>query len=412
MTLSKFDIEYNKWLRQLDVEEDDAVWNGIQDELDFIETWDHIAGQLDKIKPPKARVIPMKFLKYIAAAAAVILLMVLPVKNLVEQVIQPDIVAEQNNEGDQQIKIIRDEEPPLRKVETNTDLANGAETKVTPVDPSFQESFNFLSAAHLNGLVESKDFEETVFTSEKFVFEKIKIPSFDVDNLLASNVDMLQNWSGKHNARFSGPDDASGAAFRIVELGLVYGLKNTWLLNYETFNGLDPDRLGNTRFTFHHDIGASSMLEFNNQHLVGLEFFWKSEAGQNYQQYINASFVERNIQLDYRKVQAFYIYPQAKFPGQVLLGGYVARLTLAEEQQGIAVISVDNSYRKLDYGLVAGYQFNVSFRNNINIHPGFRVNYNLVNIFEGDDITPGRFKKTRNLSASFNISFSYRFPNE
>lgn len=411
MTKSKFDIEYNKWLRQLDVEVDDAIWNGIQDELDFIETWDNISAELDKVKPKKARVIPMQFLRVIAAAAAILLLMVLPVRYIIEQVTRPDVVAEQIMEQEQQADGLPGEESPVINGERDERDANYFEVDVPFVDPPSQNPFTDFPGPDLAASIERNELEDSVSINEKMVFEKITPRSFNVDNLLASNADMLENKSGKPSTFLTWSEKSSGAAFRVVELGLVYGYKNTWLLNHETFNGLDPARMGNTLLTFHYDLGASTKVEFNNQHLVGLEFFWKSEAGQNYQQYINASFVERRIHLDYRKFQAFYIFPQTRIPGQLLLGGYIAKLTLAEEQQENALFRVDDSYRNLDYGLMAGYQLQVSLGNSFNLHPGFRVNYNLLNIFEGDDITPARFKKTRNLAASFNVSLSYRFSN-
>lgn len=411
MTKSKFDIEYNKWLRQLDVEVDDAIWNGIQDELDFLETWDNISAQLDKVKPKKARVIPMQFLRVIAAAAAILLLMFLPVRYIIEQVTRPDVVAEENQKVEPQGDRIQDEESSVIVEETEKSYANNAGIDVSAVIPPSKNLSTYFPGSGLAASIVSKGMGDMVSINEKMVFEKIPPRSFNVDDLLASHTDMLKNKSGEPGSFLSGSKKSSGAAFRVVELGLVYGYKNTWLLNHETFNGLDPGRMGNTLLTFHQDIGASSMVEINNRHLVGLEFFWKSEAGQDYQQYINASFVERRINLDYRKFQAFYVYPQTRIPGQLLLGGYIAKLTLAEEQQDNALFRVDENYRNLDYGLMAGYQLNVPLGNSLNLHPGFRVNYNLLNIFEGDDITPARFKKTRNLTASFNVSLSYRFSN-
>ena len=60
MTSDKFDIDYNKWLRQVEVGEDDSVWNEIQDELDLIETWDNISAHLDVVAPQKSRTVFMK----------------------------------------------------------------------------------------------------------------------------------------------------------------------------------------------------------------------------------------------------------------------------------------------------------------------------------------------------------------
>lgn len=408
----KFDIEYIKWLRQVDVEEDNAVWEEIQYELDFIETWDNISVRLDEVKPQKGKVIQMKYVKSVAAAAAFILLMLLPVKYFNEQAVQPSIISEQQNSGvNPQEEFISDEASPLRKEKADMDLAKMAEIEAPPVIRNLKKPSAHLADSDPTALAEDKDFEDSVFNDEQMVFDKIQSRSFDADSLIASNNPPAANFPEKQTSVVSESGKASGVSLRVVDLGLLYGYKNTWLLNYETLNGLNPRKLGRTIPAFHQDIGASSTLEFNDQHLFGLEFFWKSETGQNYQQYINANFVDRQINLNYRKFQAFYIRDNNKIPGQVLLGGYIAKLTLAREMQGNTMFSVNDNYHNLDYGLLAGYQLNIALRNKIIIKPGIRVNYNLMNIFEGDDVIPAYLKKTRKLAASFNTFLSYRFSN-
>ncbi|PKP36275.1 MAG: hypothetical protein CVT98_08445, partial [Bacteroidetes bacterium HGW-Bacteroidetes-15] len=113
MTRSKFDIEYNKWLQQVDVEEGDNVWNEIQDELDFMETWDNISAKLDEVKPQKGRVVPMRFLKLLAATAAILLIMFLPVRYIIDQANQPTNISELSNEEDKTKEITSAEPTPL-----------------------------------------------------------------------------------------------------------------------------------------------------------------------------------------------------------------------------------------------------------------------------------------------------------
>jgi len=137
----------------------------------------------------------------------------------------------------------------------------------------------------------------------------------------------------------------------------------------------------------------------------------KSEAGQNYEQYINASYLRKNIQLDYSKLQGYYIWYRGRIPGQLLTGGYLARLNLGEENKGDEIITVSDNYSNYDYGLMVGYQLTIFLQDKIIVRPGFRLSYNLVNVFRGDELTPGYLKDTRNFAAGFKISLSYRFSN-
>lgn len=407
MTKSRFDIEYNKWLRQIDVGEDDSVWNEIQDELDFIETWENISVKLDEIKPRNVSGVPMKYLK-VLAAAAIILIMFLPVRYFIKQANKPTIISELSKEAVEKEELISDDTSPQGAIKEEVEVDNRIVTEFPPGNSSFEKSLASSSSDELTPIIESKDSEGTVYITEVFDVHKIQNLPFDANTLTGSNDAISTNLIDTEFNNISEPTKSSGISFRVVDLGLVYGFKNTWLLNHETRNGLKSGKLGATLPTFHQDNGVSSTLEFNNQYLFGLEFLWKSEVGQNYEQYINASYVEKNIILDYLKVQAFYLWNNNRIPGQAIMGGYVARLGMAEKQQAGTIISIDDSYSDLDYGLLAGYQFNIALKNSINIKPSIRVSYNLVNIFEGDEITPSYFKTTKNLAVSFNISLSYR----
>lgn len=408
MTRSKFDIEYNKWLQQVDVEEGDNVWNEIQDELDFMETWDNISAKLDEVKPQKGRVVPMRFLKLLAATAAILLIMFLPVRYIIDQANQPTNISELSNEGEKTEETISDETALNKTAKDEDKLVTREVTKLPPENKLNEKSLASSASIELIPIIDSKDYESTAYSNEEIDLSKIQILPFDANTLLASNDAIPPLPSETEFKAISEPSKSSGISFRVVDIGLVYGYKNTWLLNNETRNGLNPSKLGSTLPTFHQDIGVSSAFEVNNRHLFGLEFLWKSEAGQDYQQYLNANYVEKKINLDYLKLQAFYLWENRRIPGQAIVGGYFAKLTMAEEQQAKTSFNVDNRYCDLDYGLLAGYQFNIALKNRIIIKPGVRVSYNLVNIFEGDAITPSHFKRTKNLAASFNISLSYR----
>ncbi len=420
MTKSKFDIEYSKWIQQVDVEGEDAVWNKIQDELDFIETWDNISGKLDEIKPQKGKLVPMNYLKKIAAIAAILLLVFLPVRHFLRQVNQPTVISELAIEEDER-KITTSNKPaPTTTIQEETEGEENTEVaqEVQPVakgeyleEPISSPTYNGSTTA----IMEGKSTEGIVSPDKMLIFEGVQIQLFKSDDLLAGSDDLFVPDLFDTEYQFIPEPDISSnlslskSFLKIVDVGLVYGYKNTWLINYETRNSLNPSKLGNIQPTFRQDIGISSTLELNKRHQFGLEFYWKSESGQNYQQYLNASFVNKNINLDYLKLQAYYCLENRRFPGQIILGGYVAGLTMAEEQIAGTTLSVNDFYNDLDYGLLAGYQANIPVTKNIIFKPGIRLNYNLVNIFKGDNIIPGNFKDTRNHAASFNLSFSYRF---
>jgi len=409
VTKSRFDIEYNKWLQQINVEEGDNVWNEIENELDFIETWDNISAKLDEVKPQKGKIVPIQFLKLLAASAAILLILFFPIRYfMLNERKQPNI-SEFKGENDineettypQIIPLnIDDEENFIQLEETEIPIEN----KLSKL-PSKASLVNESESQLIN-----KDYEFNKTSSERVYIEKIKTIAFNAYDLIANN-ESINHYT--LNSRFKPSHNTSGEkvkSIRIAQVGLVYGYKNTWLLNHETTNALYPQKLGRVLPTFHQDFGVTSTLVINNRHSFDMEFLWKSEAGQDYKQYINASYTQRNINLDYLKFQAFYLWDiNKRIPGQIIVGGYFARLRMAIEQQDNVRLNVYENYCDLDYGILSGYQFNVPLGKRVILKPSLRFSYNLLNIFEGDDITPSYFKRTKNFSAGFNISLSYRF---
>ncbi len=422
MNKSRFDIEYKKWLEQVDVGEEDSVWNEIQDELDFIETWDNISAKLDEIKPQKGRLIPMNYLKKLVAAAAILLLVFLPVRHFLREANQPPVISERTNEPEEEETTSSNKPSTIAAIQEDVDEPGLTEPAQMTEDISVSSGENGVNQATATPSSTGettgrklRSTEEMILLHKMIPFEGSKNLSFFSHNLLPKGDGFVRpNLKETAFPFITEPDkslnlSASQSFLKIVDVGLIYGYKNTWLLNYETRNSLDPTKLGNVRPTFRQDIGIASTLELKNRYKIGMEFFLKSESGQNYQQYFNASFVEKNINLGYLKLQTFYCWENMRFPGQILVGGYVARLTMAEEQIAETKIQVNDRYSDLDYGLLAGYQANIPITKNMVFKPGIRLNYNLVNIFEGDNVIPGNFKNTRNLSTSLNIALSYRF---
>ena len=413
MSINKFNIEYLKWLQQLDVEEDDSVWEEIQNELDFIETWDYISRELDKINPPVRKLVIKPYIKIAAAAAAAILLILVSVNYFREQINQPLIHTKITKSGEKLIEKEISTTPEINKEKlTLTEdlvqkeiLTSVPATPATPATISGQKSSGYFSEVKSVAFSENKDNFERF---EEYGITEIQNQQFRIKDLFVSDPGDLSLKPITHDLPVAKSGRKSEPFLHLADVGVFYSYKNTWLLNYETKNGLNPKKLGNTLLTFHQDIGILSTIAIKDQHFIGLEFLWRSGTGQKYQQYINASYVDRSIKLDYLKLQAYYIWDHRSIPGQIIIGGYTAKLNMAEDTQGEVTFNVSDKYRNSDYGLLLGYQFDLPLNNRISISPGFRVNCDFINIYEENGWAFNPFKKTNNLAACINISISYR----
>jgi hypothetical protein len=464
MSRSKFDIDYYNWLRRVEVTEADSVWEDIQYELDFADTWKSISKELDRVAPVSSGSLQGSLIKTAVIAATMFLLLFIPTKRLDDPGVGHDLItlsdapSAGNMDASPGVKIPYEQSPP--QYESSPEM--GTETVQTdaPVKKSIAETTGKPAVEKYPVKIAAAD-DHTKKTgtgiaaesSEKATpavsldddnrgekpdieilpesahpetpterLEKLVPDNFVMQPALVFNNINNREWISDINRGINVNESSLPFSFapesynasrtrstlKLMDLGIIYSYKNTWLINYETLNGLNPEKLGNTLPTFHKDIGVSSTFLIKERHFIGLDLIIKSEAGQNYQQYINASYLRRNIQLNYSKLQGYYLWNRGRIPGQLLTGAYLARLNLGEESRGEEIITISDNYSNYDYGLMVGYQLTIFLQNRIIVRPGFRLNYNLINIFQGDELTPGYLKDTRNVAAGFKISLAYR----
>ncbi|MFO7923077.1 MAG: hypothetical protein R6U58_05230 [Bacteroidales bacterium] len=407
MSKDRFNIWYNKWLGRIDEEADESLWNEIEDELDFHETWENIAGRLDKIDRSVKPVTKRKsYLKEIIGIAASILLILATAKYISdkshEMSVSADNIALTGRHTDQKVKAISDN--ALRQAGSGI---MGAGISGRRANPEF-----FLTEREFDRQEAGRTRMDNRIMARTGLAEKQPLTVYSFDN---KRLEMtLADHSGYSPVQNKLPDNISESDGRrnligFKDAGIVFGYKNTWLLNHETYNGLNPSKLNSALPTYRQEIGAATTMVIKQRTAIGMEFFWRSEIGQKYQQYVNASYIDRNINLDYLKFQAFYLWDPARVPGEVLLGGYYSILKTGKETRGEDSFNIRQNYSDTDYGFLLGYQLKINVQGSLVVKPGVRFNYNIRNIFEGDNIVPSHLKKTNSFSAGFNISLFYNF---
>lgn len=422
MNRSKFDTDYYNWLRKVEVTEADSVWEDIQYELDFADTWKNISNELDRVAPVGSGSLKGSLIKTAVITTTMLFFLLVPTKRLDD----PGVRHDQNTFSNAPLTGNTDVSPSINmpdgqnttQYESPFEMVTeqgGVETvqKDALVEKSTAETTGKPAIEHQPVNIIATDIPSEKSGSGNFVRQ----PALVFNNINNRKfISDINPW-GKINGSFlpfnyateSYRSGRTRSTLKLMDLGIIYSYKNTWLINYETLNGLNPEKLGNTLPTFHKDIGVSTTLLLMERHFIGLDLMIKSEAGQNYEQYINASYLRRNIQLNYSKLQGYYIWNRGRIPGQLLTGGYLAMLNLGEERRGEEIITISDNYSNYDYGLMLGYQLSIFLQDKLIVRPGLRLNYNLVNIFRGDELTPGYLKDTRNVAAGFEISVSYRF---
>ncbi len=200
-------------------------------------------------------------------------------------------------------------------------------------------------------------------------------------------------------------------------LGLSSAVKNTWMFNSETFDGLNRLNHNRTGIRIYPDLGISMQYLFSPRWGIESDIFFASVTGQLYNQYIHGKYTERNISLRYFQTELLASYTGKTFlfrqsnPMRLksMAGIYSSRLYNARETIGNQQLDVRDSYQNMDFGLIAGQHVDFTVGENFIISPGFRVKWGLSDIYTGSPQGFSSLSNTHNRSFEFRLNVYYRF---
>ena len=100
---------------------------------------------------------------------------------------------------------------------------------------------------------------------------------------------------------------------------------------------------------------------------------------------------------------------QKRRSSNLMAGPYLGLLTSAEETIGENTLDKSETYTHYDYGMVLGYEYEIFPWESISIASGLRIKYGFKNIYRGEGIIPGSFRRTNTGSIDLNIAVKYYF---
>lgn len=198
--------------------------------------------------------------------------------------------------------------------------------------------------------------------------------------------------------------------------GLITTFKNTWLLTRETFNGLRSESLNTTEFVVFPDAGLSLGYGFTEKWSAQAEAFLYSSTGQEYRDYIFGRYARKKIVLRYSTL-AFRTKYNISGKGNTTnrssfsfnAGGYLSFLHNADQVINDEVSKIKSDYKRFDYGITLGGEFELHLNEYFSIAPGLNLTLGLSNIYKGNANNPGNPRRTHNGNAAFQLSFYYHF---
>jgi hypothetical protein len=416
----------------LNQEELDEIWEEISTEMDIGEVWNNISSDLDTVMPvDSGSGIIFKSI----AVVLIILIGMIPVKKAIldSGISQPDILIK-NKQNEQPAELIAknkpgdsnkgeqvkgDISPALRSSLDKSEVGNKptpAErnrtslTQGTPIPVSNVVDSKVLSASEMadSNLVVSRD---------KIPIEKSNIPpALFPDDL--KKIKLLSK-TDFDSLKINDNSSTAGSSLPLIDrgrisIGLITLFKNTWLLNYETLDGLKSESLKSTEIVFFPDVGLSLSYSLNKTWLLQADGFFSSNTGQEYLDYIYGHYLRKKITLNYSTID---LSVKHKFTGSgnfiprssinVLAGGYMSFLHYAYQKINKDLENIGSQYGKFDFGVRLGGEFELQIFDQLSIAPGVFLSIGIPNIYKGNSNIPGYLRRTHNGSAEFHLAFYF-----
>lgn len=418
---------------QLDI---DAAWDGIHESLDLDDVWLNVEAELPHAAPVVTKPAQIHFPRFLWVAAALVLFTLttpLPdnipavqepipgqanVKTETKVIAEPGMQTAGNNDREPKPREKKDvtagkpayESERIERVKSGNNKQLSSDTERAPEIIRLFNNLNMATHAS-DSLVKSH--EKPILKGQPgntLLAGRSQQPA-DSTALREEKIEMDSSVTvtAAENRKDSVQRDQPGRAR--WQVGLIGSLKNTWLINPETANGLKRSSLNDTRLTFGKEFGITLQRSFGGQAALQVEYYFYSEIGQRYHEYINALYQTKDVRLRYQKFQVVYrtrVWRNVDAPALYAVGGVrVSRLTLADTSIGNESQEVTQEYRPWDYGFILGGEAEFKLNNKLLLVSGLRASYGLRNIYLGTNQAPAEFNRTHTASLGLVVGLKY-----
>ncbi len=392
------------------------IWGNIENALDIEETWDRIEIHLEleevwqnmehSLEEKRGR---KRFLVPLLAAASVALLLGIFVL-MPNKTPQQDLVTDQWS--------LSPEKEPASSPASLDQLASGEPTNprtaLTETNRSYPAEAG--RARELSLTILPAEDKSAGRPSSAMIAQAI-VPGKEYYQLETPATDLEID-------RMTSPElhQTSGSATRQVRepgkwnMGFSAQVKNHWLLNPTTFNGLKSTNLTTTIPELGMSVQVSLGRAISPKWGVRFESELFDKGGQGYRQYIHGQYLKKTIDLNFISMQALFLrkniqsQPGLFSGGTLLFGFYGSYLYHAEEKiENHSSLDLTNTYNSFDYGLILGYEQAIRVTPRLDFSPGFRVHYGIPNIYSGSTTVPAYLLRTNRASFRLQFGLNYKF---
>ena len=460
---SEFENIVSNKLNQLDENPPSGVWDNISDELDLQDVWNNISNELDVQEvwqniDSKLTVIARRqtFVKVASFAALLLLLIgssflfVKPtdkhlgrlvsdyplVKNNYSELAQVKLkngspssdlttVSEKKAKSSKQVaksKKATKSKKELKKEakknlnSTKQNLSNGAiatnrSYKRKAKGHASKKTINPKSEENQLPLIGFGSNAHPIAVIQPFNMFTMLQPDSEETTMARLNQNTLS-----HPAKDAGytPKCVDRTGYLIV--GSSYTYSNTWILNSISSSSYERNSLNQTNISFGYVYSLFIGYHLSSRLTLQSECLINNKQEQSYIEYREGKRVYENLEINYTQVNllAKKTNPQVLFNNLPASFNYIGGIqygymkSINETENGVTS-SVSENYKKNNYSLVLGFEYQIMLNRSFSIFAGLRADVGLNNLYVGNT-SNSKPNKTYNTSIGLNSGIAYRIP--
>jgi hypothetical protein len=456
----EFENIFNEKMKQLDVSPPSDVWDNISDELDLQDVWQNISNELDiqevwqNIDSKLTSISRIQTFVKVSSLTALLLLLVVssyfflklsnsPINRLVSDYpfvkighpqLADNAVINQVTKVDTKSKVKEKLVASRKGKKDNTRLKtkkvakkeskknNKALKQKRTEGSNTALSKKTINRVNINNRRATKPSNDNVpliafgtNTHPIAILHPVNLFSLlTQSNDRESNNESLNQLLFGHPAKDAGytPEYVDNTKYIIIGSSFTYS--NTWILNSSTSISYEKNSLNQTNISFGYAYSALIGYTLSNKLTLQSECLINNKQEQSYIEYREGKRVYENIEMNYTQVNLLAKKTNAavlfnKIPTSFnYIGGlqYGYMKSISETTNGITN-SVADDYKKNNYSLILGLEYQVILNKSFALFAGLRADIGLNNLYSGDS---NSINKTYNTSLGLNVGLSYRIP--
>ena len=254
-----------------------------------------------------------------------------------------------------------------------------------------------------------------------FGFEQIEKHNIDYFNIPSISPKVLknsENYFVKNSLAEKQELNHSYYKLKGLYVGLIGSVNTVWILNQNTYGQWGKYELA-YKVKLGYSYGGLIGYDIGNRFGIQLEYHYRSQQGQDYQDRIKRKNYTRLVNLQYENIPLIFkvkiptISKEFDRPASVnfIFGAQYSILKYANQKVNNQEIEISERFNRSDLALIIGLEYNAYITNRLFFSAGLRGTFGVMDINAKDWENANGTKSSTNSAVGVNVGLNYKIFN-